>query len=154
MVIDVLKFVRMPILMLVLYTTIRFLLGVNGVPYAPRGNAMASVVGVTILSCLYFGALSKREVKFGWGSTLLIGVIISLTAQILIFTATLISYSANLNTYFVHWDALNVPEGTVVPMAQGMKARALGVLTAPISGVVMASIGRLLGFLAPEFKKN
>ena len=29
-------------------------------PYAPRGNAMVSVLGLTVISCLYFGAMSRR----------------------------------------------------------------------------------------------
>ena len=60
MVSRVLRFVRLPWLLLFLFAIFRFILGLRGVPYAPRGNAMFSVVVLTIVSALYWGALSKR----------------------------------------------------------------------------------------------
>jgi hypothetical protein len=148
----VLHFVRLPLMLLVIWTVLRFLLGpVFGVPYTPRGNAMVSIVGLTIICALIFGAMSKRIGNFSWLGTALIGLVLGLFSQILIFTATLISYLANVNTYFTHWDALNVPEGTVVPMAQAMTARAGGLVVGPILIIMMALIGRaVFGALAPR----
>ena len=148
----VLRFVRLPLVLLVLWTLLRFLLGpVFGVPYAPRGNAMISVLGLTIISGLYYGALSGRVGGFNWLGTILIGIVLGLFSQILIFTATALSYAANMNTYFIHWDALNVPEGTVVPLATAMKTRAGGLIAGPILGTIMALIGRgVFGALAPR----
>jgi hypothetical protein len=143
------RFVRMPWLLILIWVVARFSLGLAGVPYAPRGNAMFSVMGLTIISCLYFGALSKHN--FTWKGTLVVGIAIGLFAQVLIFLATLISCLGGLQTYFVHWDALNVPEGTVVPMGAAMAARSGGLL---IGGVILPSIvaliGRALGGLAPD----
>lgn len=149
MLLKVLKFLRLPLLMLLIYAVARFSIGLAGVPYAPRGNAMFSIVGLAFISSLYFGALSGRVGGFGWLGTVLVGLVIGLFAQILIFSGTLISYLADLNTYFVHWDALNVPEGTVAPMGQAMRARAGGLALGWLPMVVIALIGRLLGFLAP-----
>ncbi len=148
----VLRFVRLPLLMLVIFTVIRFSLGASGVPYAPRGNAMASIVGLTAVSCIYFGALSRRVGGFSWGGTALVGYTIGLFGQILIFLATWLSYAAGIETsYFRHWDALNVPEGTVVPLGTAMMARAGGLVIGPIlTAVIPALIGRLLSALAPE----
>lgn len=148
----VLRFVRLPLVLIVIWTVLRFLLGpVFGVPYAPRGNAAFSIVGLTIICALIYGAMSKRVGNFSWVGTILIGLVLGLFSQILIFTATLVSYLANLDTYFRHWDALNVPEGTVVPMAQAMTARAGGILVGPIMVIVMALIGRaVFGALAPR----
>jgi hypothetical protein len=148
----VLRFIRLPLLMLVIYTVIRFALGASGVPYAPRGNAMFSIVGLTAISCVYFGALSRRVGGFSWGGTALVGYSIGLAAQILIFLATWLSYAAGIETsYFRHWDALNVPEGTVVPMGTAMMARAGGLVIGPIAtALIPALIGRLLSALAPE----
>jgi hypothetical protein len=147
----VLRFVRLPLVLLVIWTIARFSIGLAGTPYAPRGNAMFSVVGLTIISALIYGAMSNRIGNFSWLGTILIGLVLGLFAQILIFTATLISYLANLNTYFTHWDALNVPEGTVVPMAQAMTARAGGVLFGPIMIIIVTLIGRaVFGALSPR----
>jgi hypothetical protein len=147
----ILRFVRLPLVLLVIWTIARFLVGLAGTPYAPRGNAMFSVVGMTVICALIYGALSHRVGNFNWVGTILVGVVIGLFSQILIFTATLVSYLANVNTYFTHWDALNIPEGTTAPMAQAMAARAGGLLAGPIMGTIMALIGRAaFGKLAPR----
>jgi hypothetical protein len=143
------RFVRMPWLLILIWVIARFSLGLAGVPYAPRGNAVFSVLGLSFISCLYFGALSKRV--FDWKGTVAVGIAIGLFAQVLIFLATLISYLGGLQTYFVHWDALNVPEGTVVPMGAAMAARTGGLLFGGIlTPAIIALIGRALGRLAPE----
>lgn len=147
----VLRFVRLPLVLLVIWTIARFSLGPLGVPYAPRGNAMFSVVGLTIICALIYGAMSKRIGNFTWVGTILCGVVIGLFAQILIFTATLVSYAADLDTYFRHWDALNVPEGTAMPMGRALTARAGGLIVGPVMGTIFALIGRaVFGKLAPH----
>jgi hypothetical protein len=147
----VLRFVRLPFLLLLIFAIARFTLGVKGVPYAPRGNAMFSIVGLTLVSSFYFGALSRRVGGFGWGGTALTGYIIGLYAQILIFTLTWISYVGGFETsYFRHWDALNVPPDTVVPLGVAMTKRAGGLVVAPIVSAVVAFIGRLASALAPD----
>ncbi len=147
---SVFQFVRLPLLLVTIWTTIRFILGVAGVPYAPRGNAMFSVYSIMLISCLYFGALSNKIGGFKWGATILTGVTIGVYAQILILLATLISYAGNLNTYFVHWDALNVPEGTVVPVGKALATRAGGVVFNGIFAGIFAVIGRAFSGLAPK----
>lgn len=148
----VLRFVRLPLLVVLLYAVARFALGASGMPYAPRGNAMFSIVAATVISSLLFGALSKRVGGFGWGGAALAGYAIGLWAQILIFTATWLSYALGIeSSYFRHWDALNVPEGTQVAMGAAMAARALGLVIGPVVlGLVPALIGRALQALAPQ----
>jgi hypothetical protein len=151
MIVRVLRFVRLPLVLLSIFAVARFSLGAAGVPYAPRGNAMFSIVGLSLVSSFYFGALSRKLGGFGWGGTLLVGYSIGLFAQILIFAATWLSYAANIETsYFRHWDALNVPAGTLVPMGTALAARAGGLLVGPIFAVVPAAIGRALSALAPK----
>jgi hypothetical protein len=137
--------------MLLIYAVGRFILGAKGVPYAPRGNAVFSVVGLTAISCVYFGALSRRVGGFNWAGTALVGYSLGLFAQILIFTATLISYLAHIETsYFRHWDALQAPVDSVVPMGTALATRAQALVVAPVASTVVACIGRLLSALAPE----
>ena len=148
----VLRFVRLPLVLIVIWTLLRFINGpVFGTPYAPRGNAMFSVLGLTLICALIYGALSNRVGNFSWVGTILIGVVIGLFSQILIFLATLISYAANVNTYFTHWDALNIPEGTTATMAQALTTRAGGLIAGPILGTITALIGRaVFSKLAPR----
>ena len=150
MVAQVLRFIRLPLVLLVIYAIGRFSLGLAGMPYAPRGNAMFSLVGLTFVSSLYFGAMSGRVARLNWGGAVLVGLFIGVFAQILVFFATYISYAAHLNTYFVHWDSLNAPEGTVVPMSRAMQSRVGGLIINPIIAAIVALIGRLLAFLAPQ----
>lgn len=146
----ILRFIRLPLLLILLFAIGRFSLGLAGVPYAPRGNAMFSIVGLTFISSFYWGALSGRVGGFSWLGAALIGIALGLFAQILIFSATALSYALDLKTsYFLHWDALNVPEGTVVPMSRALATRAGGLLIGPIMCGIIAVIGRALGFLAP-----
>jgi hypothetical protein len=142
---QVLRFVRLPIVLILIYAVLRFILGLRGMPYAPRGNAVFSVVGLTFISCLYFGALSRKVGGFGWLGTVLVGLLLGLWSQILIFAATAISLAMHLNTYYVHWDALNLgPDAPPATLAQGLTIRAGGLVAGPIMGVIMAGIGRLL----------
>ena len=98
-----------------------------------------------------FGALSRKVGGLGWGGTALAGYFTGLFAQILIFSATWLSYAMNIDaSYFRHWDALNAPPGTVVPMAKAMATRAGALVVGPIAAIVPALIGRLLSALAPE----
>lgn len=152
MIAKVLRLVALPLVLLLIWTIARFSLGVSGIPYAPRGNAMFSVFGLTLISCIYYGALSKNLAGFGWGGTVLTGYTLGLAAQILIFIATLVSYLMGVEgtSYFAHWDSLNVPEGTMLPLSKAMTARALGLVFGPIFPIVAAVIGRLLASLVPK----
>ena len=151
MVARVLRFVRLPLLLLVLFTVIRFTLGATGTPYAPRGNAMFSIIGLTFISCFYFGALSRRIGGFTWGGTLLVGFTIGLAAQILIFTATWLSFAAGIeNSYFRHWDALNLPPDTVATMSEAMMIRLPALVVGPLIGLVPTLIGGAAASLAPD----
>jgi len=162
----VINFVKLPFVLITLYAALRFIIGVSGVPYAPRGNAMFSVVGVTVISCVYFGALSGRIGGFGWGGTALVGLSLGVFSQILIFLATIISYVGGFETsYFIHWDALGLdpakfdvpmaealmnPEKVTMPMGTALMTRAGGLVINSIITTVVALIGRALGALAPQ----
>lgn len=146
----ILRFVRLPLLLILLFTIGRFIIGATGRPYFPRGSVVFSVVTLTFISSFYWGALSGRVGGFSWLGAALVGVALGLFSQILIFSATVLSYALDIKTsYFTHWDALNVPEGTVVPMGQALKIRAGGLLFGPITAGIIALIGRALGGLAP-----
>jgi hypothetical protein len=148
----VIHFVRLPLVLLLIWAVLRFLMGpVFNVPYAPRGNAAFSMAAVTVISGLIYGAISYRVGRFSWLGTALVGAVIGLFAQVLIFLATLVSLSADLNTYFVHWDSLNIPEGARPEMGKVMTSRAIGLLFGPLNGAVIALIGRaVFSKLAPR----
>ena len=151
MILRVLRFVRLPMLLILIFAIGRFWFGYAGTPYTPRTNAIFSTVMLTIVSSLYWGALSKRVGWFGWAGTALAGVTLGLWNQILIFLFTALSYMMGIEgtSYYTNWDNLNIPEGTTLTMGEALRARAGGLIAGPIIGLVSAAIGRLLTFLAP-----
>jgi hypothetical protein len=142
----------LPWLLLLLFSTFRFILGVRGMPYAPRGNAMFSVVVLTIVSAIYWGALSKRVGRFTWVGTVLVGLSIGLFAQILVFFWTVVSFGAHLSSsYYLHPDALNLQDpATPVTWGLILGGRTGGLVVNSILAIVAACLGRLLAFLAPR----
>ena len=115
---------------------------------------MFSILGLSIISSIYFGALSDRVNGLGWVGALLVGVSIGFFAEALIFVATAVSYLAHLNTYFVHWDSLNLKEGTdalsTVPMARAMATRAGGLIGGSVTCGIMALVGKAFSGLMPK----
>ena len=152
MLMRVIHFARLPLLLILIWAVLRFLMGpVFNQPYAPRGNAAFSVVAVTLISCLIYGAMSGRVGGFGWLGAFLVGVVLGLFAQALIFTATLVSIAAGINSYFIHWDALNIPEGTTATMSEALTARAGGLFFGTLFAGVFALVGRaVFSYLAPR----
>jgi hypothetical protein len=148
----VLRFVRLPLVLLVIWAALRFMMQpVFNAPYEPRGNAAFSVVAVTLISCIIYGAMSYRVGRFNWLGTVLVGAVIGLFSQLLIFTATLVSFAAGIDTYFTHWDALNLERGARSEMGPAMASRAGGLLAGPVFAIIAALIGRaVFGKLAPR----
>lgn len=147
----VIRFVRLGLLVLLVFALGRFMLGLLGVPYAPRGNAIFSVVMQTIVTALYFGALSKRVGNFSWSGTILTGVTIGVWAQILVFSLTVISFAAGLeNSYYLTRDALGIQPPAAIEWVPLLISRAVGFVVNTVIATVFASIGRLLAPLAPS----
>jgi hypothetical protein len=147
------RFIRLPIVLIFLWTIGRFTMGLAGVAYSPRSNAVFSVVVLTLITSIYFGALSKSVGNFSWLGTAMVGGAIGLVAQVCIFTATVISLAGGLDTYFVNWDAINATEGTVVTWANALPSRASGLLINVVLAMIEACVGRLLAGLAPGSSK-
>ncbi|HVG31054.1 MAG TPA: hypothetical protein VM864_15190 [Pyrinomonadaceae bacterium] len=150
----VLRYLRLPLVLLLIWAVMRFLMQpVFHADYAPRGNAVFSVLVLMFISSIYFGAMSNRVGGFNWLGTVLCGATLGLWAQILIFTATLVSFAAGIGTYFLHWDALNLkPEQAAnVTMAQLLAIRGGGLLFGIIGGILAALVGRaVFSALAPR----
>lgn len=144
MFLKVFSFVKMPLVVIFLVAMGRFITGISGIPYAPRGNAMFSVVNTMLLSSLYFGALSSPVGRFSWSETMLVGFIIAEFAEILIWIMTFISLVGNLqNSYFIHWDSLNVREGTEIGY-RALIPRTIALFTAPIPCIILSCLGRIV----------
>ncbi len=155
MFLKVFKFVRLPLIVIFIIAMGRFAIGISGVPYAPRGNAMFSIVATMILSSFYFGALSASVGNFRWIETALVGFIIAEFAEILIWILTFISLVGNFhNSYFLHWDSINLKEGAAADY-KALIPRTVALFTAPVLCIIVACVSRgLFSSLAPNPAKS
>ncbi|MEE9263712.1 MAG: hypothetical protein V3V11_04580, partial [Vicinamibacteria bacterium] len=76
------------------------------------------------------------------------GLTIALAAQLLIFTATLVSYLVGAETYFNHPTALNQTEA--VSLGQALPARLGGLVANSIIGSIWGLLGWTAGKLLPK----
>ena len=148
----VLRFVRLPLLLLLIFAIARFMLGANGVPYAPRGNAMFSIVGLSFVSAVYFGALSRRIGRIRLGRHRARG----LQHRTLGPDPDLHGHLAELRHGYR--DLVLPALGRAQRCGRhrssrwppAMQTRAGGLVVGPLIVIVPALIGRLLSALAPE----
>lgn len=145
----VFKLIRFPMILILILVIIRFIVSARGAEFNPRTNAATSVLMLSIWCNLIFGAISGKVNGIGWVGTILLGVILGFYMELLVLIATLVSYLAHVSTFFTNADNLNIPAGTTVPLAQAMATRAGGLIGGPITGLVMALIGRLFSKLIP-----
>jgi hypothetical protein len=145
----VFQLIRLPLLLILILTIIRFIVGARGAEYSPRANAATSVLMLTVWCSIIFGALSAKVNGVGWVGTILVGVFLGFYMESLVLIATVISYMAHLNTFFNNCDNLNVIPCEAVPMSKAIVTRLGGLIGGPITGTVMALVGRLLSKLIP-----
>lgn len=139
----VLRYLRLPFVLLTIWALGRFVIGFYA-EFSPRTNATFSVVVMTLITSLYFGAMSKSVGGLDWKGTALAGAAIGVWAQLLIIVFTVVSMAGGFNSYYVHWDALNVPEGTEITWGLAVGARGPGLVVNAIISTLEACVGRLL----------
>lgn len=139
----VLRYLRLPFVLLTIWALGRFVIGFFA-EFSPRTNATFSVVVMTLITSLYFGAMSKSVGGLDWKGTALAGAAIGVWAQLLIIVFTVVSMAGGFNSYFVHWDALNVEQGTEITWGLAVGARVPGLFINAIISTLEACVGRLL----------
>ncbi len=144
---EYIRFARLAILMLVLLLIGRLVLGATGVPYA-TGTGIFSLVTFSYMAAFFFGAFSRPLRGYGWKQAVMLGITIVLTAQILIFATTVLSYLVGAETYFNHPTALNVPDP--ISLVEALPIRSLGLVANTVSGSIFASLGWWGGKLLPK----
>jgi hypothetical protein len=143
-----LRILRLYFVMLALFTVGR--LAMTPLPYE-KGHQVFSLVTLTALSSIYFGAFSRRWLGYRVSQAALLGVLIGLSTQIVIFTVTLVSYSLGFHNYFTHPRALlgaNAPVDPV-PFMTAMGARFGGLFANTITATIVSCLGWAMGGLLP-----
>ena len=133
--------------LLAIFTIGRWVTGVRGVPYE-RGRDWFSIVILTTLAALFYAAFTRRWLGYKLFPAVGLAMTLGLVGQVVIFTATALSYALGMDTYFTHPTALNVE--APLPMADAMARRAWGLFGNTISSGIIGGLGWALGALLPE----
>jgi hypothetical protein len=151
-----LQFVRLPILLFVLFFVGRIALGaamgVNKQSY-DLANRLFSMVILEVHVGILWGAVGRRYRGYGIGGSITAVVLAVVASQILIFAGTAISYIAGVNTLFNYGEALNQP-GVTVAFGAAMVSRTITFVANCIIGAIAASFGWVLGVLLPAGVKS
>ena len=146
-----LQFVRLPILLFVIFFVGRLVLGAAmGVskPTYDLANRLFSMVILEVHVGLLWGAVGRRYRGYGIGGSMTAVVLAVVVSQILIFAGTAISYIAGINTLFNFGEALNQP-GATLSFGAAMISRTLTFVANCIIGAIAGAIGWALGGLVP-----
>ena len=146
-----LQFVRLPILLFVIFFVGRLALGAAmGVskPTYDLANRLFSMVILEVHVGLLWGAVGRRYRGYGIGGSMTAVVLAVVVSQILIFAGTAISYIAGINTLFNFGEALNQP-GATLSFGAAMASRTLTFVANCIIGAIAGAIGWTFGGLLP-----
>ena len=146
-----LQFVRLPILLFVLFFIGRLVLGaalgVNKSTY-DIANRVFSMVILEAHVGLLWGAVGRRYRGYGIGGAIAAVVLAVLVCQLLIVAGTAFSYVTGTNTFFNFGEALNQP-GATLSFGAAMAARIGGLIANCLVGAITGAIGWALGGLLP-----
>jgi len=148
-----LRLARFYFLLLGIFTLGRWLQGTFDVPYV-QAHQIFSIVILTLLASVFYGAFCRRWLGYRAAQAMLLGGLLGLSAQIVIFVATLLSYALGLDTYFNHSVALNVTvlgePSASVPVAKALATRAGGLIMGTFSTAIAGGLGWAMGALLPR----
>jgi hypothetical protein len=143
-----LRLARLFFLLLAIFTVGRWLQGAFGVPYE-RAHHIFSIVTLTALSALYYGAFTRRWRHYTLAQALLCGALLGLSSQVVIFASTLLSYALGLHTFFNHPRALNLDQ-PIAFGAQVLLIRFRGLVANTILSGIIGGLGWALGGALPK----
>jgi hypothetical protein len=107
-----------------------------------------SIVLLTVYSCLYYGAFTRRYRGFRLMQAILLGTLFGVVSQLLILVLTVLSYALSMHTFFNHPTALNAL--TPLPFADALEIRLGGLVANSIFAGINAALGWALGSFLPE----
>lgn|SRR5262245_15195708 len=147
---EYLRLARPYFVLLALMTAARWVVSFRQ-PYEVATDKV-SIVIMTIWASIFYGAFCRKWRGFGVIQAMLLGALLSFSAQIVIFIATLVSYLAHLDTYFNYYRALNATTPGPVPLPDALMTRLQGLVGNPILASITGLIGWALGALVPGRK--
>jgi hypothetical protein len=144
---DTLKVARFYLVLLAVFTVGRWALSLAHVEYS-KAHHVFSIVTLTLLSSAFFAAFCRKWRGYTLLQAVMLGMMLGLIAQVVIFASTALSYALGMHTFFNHPTALNV-EGDL-PMGDALMRRSFGLVAGPISNGIAAMLGWLMGAALPD----
>ena len=145
-----LRVARFYFVLLALFTVGRWAQSLGQVEYA-KGHHVFSIVTLTFLSSTYFAAFCRKWRGYTLLQAVMLGMMLGLVAQIVIFASTALSYALGLHTFFNHPIAVAGPSASGdLSMNEALMRRAFGLIAGPISNGIAAFLGWLMGGVLPE----
>jgi hypothetical protein len=142
-----LRLARLYFVILAIVAGGRWVMSFQGVPYA-KGTDKLSIVIVTLISSIFYGAFCRRWRGLKIQQAMLLGATLGFVAQVVIFLSTVLSYLLGLETYYNNPIALNVTEA--LPLAGALVTRAVGLGVNTILNGIAGALGWAMGGLLPE----
>jgi len=146
-----LQFVRLPILLFVLFFVGNLVLGaVRGVDKSSYDTSkkLFSMVILQVHVAILWAAVGRRYRGYSVSGSIAVAVLAVAASQILIYLGTAFSYLAGIDTFFNFGEALNRP-GETLPFAAAMIARTGTFVANCVIGAILGAIGWALGGLIP-----
>ena len=145
---EYLRVARLYVVLLAIFAVARFAQGAMGVEYA-KAHHVFSIVILTLMASAFHGIFCRRWRGFRLVQAMALGATFGLIAQIVIFSATMLSYALGIDTFFNNPTALNQTSSEAIPLARAIGIRAPALVVFPIINAIMAAIGWALGGLLP-----
>jgi hypothetical protein len=142
-----LRVVRFYLVLLAIFTVGRWALSLAGAPY-DKTHQVFSIVILTFISSAYYGCLTRNFVGGGLKRALVLGVILGVCSQIVIFASTAISYILGIDSFFTNPRALNVEHA--IPFGQAMGARAITFVVNTVFNAIAGAIGYGIAAVGPK----
>lgn len=125
-----------------LFTLGRWGLSLGGAEYAKTTHVF-SLVTLALIASAHHAAFARAFEGYKIKDALVLGALIGLTSQIVVFASTVISYMLGITTFWNTPAALN--QTADVPFAAAMMARTGGLVGNTLFNVIAAAIGYGMG---------
>jgi hypothetical protein len=142
-----LRLARLYFVILAIVAGGRWVMSFLAVPYA-KGTDKLSIVIITLLSSVFYGAFCRRWLGLKLLPAVSLGATLGLSAQIVVFVSTVLSYLFGLETYYNNPVALNAT--AAVSLGTALATRALGLVANTFTAGIAGALGWAMGALLPE----
>ena len=125
-----------------LFTIGRWALSFSGMSYA-QATPIFSLVPLALIASAHHAAFARAFKGYGLKDAVVLGALIGIVTQVVIFGSTAVSYVLGLHTLWNAPTALNQPGE--VAFGAAMVARTVGLVVNTVLNVIAASIGYAMG---------